>query len=226
MSAWTASANGRAPGSAGARPFGRRPFDQADRLAAVLRRLAVAADPGIGPVRGQLLALRDVVRPGIARDHAIGLPHHIELAVFLDLADQHGLAQVMVGVHDRDAAGQVLDLLADHRLAGGIDVGGAGLLDRLHPHVEADVVRLHRIVGDPAVVLDEVVPVVDECRVLGRVDRHEVVPGGEMADQVRGVDARELLLADPERDHWQVDGVDALVREFLVEGHIGSCPAR
>ena len=34
------------------------------------------------------------------------------------------------------------------------------------------------------------------------------------------------LLADPERDHWQVDGVDALVREFLVEGHIRYCPAR
>ena len=30
-------------------------------------------------------------------DQVIGLPHHVELAVGLDLADQHRLGDVMVG---------------------------------------------------------------------------------------------------------------------------------
>ena len=38
---------------------------------------------------------------------------------------------------------------------------------------------------------------------------------------MRGVDAGELLLADRERDRRQVRGVDALVRQLLVERHVG-----
>ena len=36
------------------------------------------------------------------------------------------------------------------------------LLDRLHPHLEADIGRFHRVVGDAVLVLDEGVPLLDE----------------------------------------------------------------
>ena len=56
---------------------------------------------------------------------------------------------------------------ADDRVDHRVGIGGAGLLDRLHPHVEADVVRFHRVVGGALVVLGEGVPLLDERLVLG-----------------------------------------------------------
>ena len=55
----------------------------------------------------------------------------------------------------------------------------------------------------------------------GRLDRLEVVPGGEMADQRLGIDAGELFLADRERHDRDVLGADAQVAELLVERHVG-----
>ena len=127
----------------------------------------------------------------------------------------------MVDVHHRHAAGQVRHLLAVHRLTHRVDLGGAGLLDRLGPHLEADVGGLHGIVGHPLVVLDESVPFLDELVIGVRLDAHEVVPSGEMADQRAGVEAGQLLLADGEGDHRDLLGLDALVTELLVEGNVG-----
>ena len=135
----------------------------------------------------------------------------------LDLADHHRLRQVMVGVHDRDEAARRLHLLAVHRLPHRVDIGGAGLLDRLRPHLEADVVRLHRVVGHALGVLDEVVPLLDEGVVRRVLHRLEVVPGGEMADQVLGVDAGQLFLADREGDDRDVGRLDAGIGQLLVE---------
>jgi hypothetical protein len=90
-----------------------------------------------------------------------------------------------------------------------VDVGGPGLLDRLRPHVEADVVRFHRVVGDALRILDEDMPLLDEILVLRRIDAHEVVPGGEMADQRLGVDAGELFFFDRKGHHGDVPGIDA-----------------
>ena len=55
----------------------------------------------------------------------------------------------------------------------------------------------------------------------GRVDRLEVVPRREMADERLGVEAGELFLADRERDDRNVGRLDALVAELLVERHVG-----
>jgi hypothetical protein len=58
--------------------------------------------------------------------------------------------------------------------------------------------------------------------VVGRVlDRHEVVPGGQVAHQRLGVDAAQLFLTHREGDHRHVGGLQALVAQFLVEGHVG-----
>ena len=83
------------------------------------------------------------------------------------------------------------------------------------------IVGFHRVVGDALVVLGELLPVGDELLVLGRIDRLEVVPGGEVADQRRGVETGQFFLADREGDDRDVFGLDALVAEFLVERHVG-----
>ena len=102
-----------------------------------------------------------------------------------------------------------------------LDVGRAGLLHRLHPQVEADVVRFHRIVGRALRVLDVGLPLLDERLVRRRADALEVVPGRQVADERLGVEARELLFADREGDDRDVLGRDLLVAELLVERHVG-----
>ena len=127
----------------------------------------------------------------------------------------------MVDVHHRRAAGQVRHRLAVHRLAHRVDVGRAGLLDRLGPHLEADVGGFHRVVGHALGVADEGVPLLDEGVIGIGLDAHEVVPGRQMADQGPGVEAGQLLLADGEGDDRDLLGGDALVAQLLVEGDVG-----
>ena len=127
----------------------------------------------------------------------------------------------MVLVHHRGAAGEVGGFHADHRLGDLIGVGGLGFLYRFHPHIEADIGGFHRVVGDTVVAADVIVPLLDELVVLRRVDTLEVIPGGQVADQRRGVDAGQFLFAHGERDHRNVGGVHALVGEFFIERHVG-----
>ena len=75
---------------------------------------------------------------------------------------------------------------------------GTGLLHGLNPHIEANIVSFHGIVGNPAVVADEGVPFVDKGGICRRADALEVVPGGQMANQWARVEARKLFLANRE----------------------------
>src|SRR6202035_3990149 len=59
------------------------------------------------PVADQVLGTLEFLRPCIAGNQARGLPHHVELAIALDLADEHRLGDVMVGKHLGVAAGQI-----------------------------------------------------------------------------------------------------------------------
>ena len=77
----------------------------------------------------------------------------VELAVGAHFADEDGLGDVMVRQHFRDTAGQVRRVDAGQRVDHLVGIGGAGLLDRLHPHGEADDMRFHRIVGHALRVL-------------------------------------------------------------------------
>ena len=95
-------------------------------------------------------------------------------------------------------------LMPDERVDDLVRVRRAGLLDRLHPHIEADHMRFHRIVRDALVVLGEGAPLLDEFGVVRRLDALEVVPGREVSDERRGIDAREFLFADRERDDRDV----------------------
>src|SRR6202011_3361668 len=98
------------------------------------------------PVADQVLGALELLRPCIAGHQARGLPHHVELAVALDLADEHRLGDVVVRQHLRRATGQVRRLGARESIDHLVRIGRLHFLDRLHPHVEADVVRFHRIV--------------------------------------------------------------------------------
>src|SRR5258706_852522 len=86
--------------------------------------------------------------PRLALDRTRRLPDHVELAVGLHFADEHRLVQVVVLlVHLRGNARGRLEGLAGHRRAHLGDVEALRLLGRLLPHVDADVGRLHRVVG-------------------------------------------------------------------------------
>src|SRR5262245_49364093 len=130
------------------------------------------------PVADQVLGALELLRPGVAGDEARGLPHHVELAVGLDLADEHRLGDMVVGQHLRGAAGQVLGFDARESVDHLVRIGRLHLLDRLHPHVESDDVRFHRIVGHALRILGVGLPGLDELLVLRRLDRLEVVFGG------------------------------------------------
>src|SRR6185437_6562968 len=68
------------------------------------------------PVADQILGGRDVRRPSRTRHELLRLPHHVELAVRPDLADEHRLGDVMVRQQRGHAARQVRRLGAGKRL--------------------------------------------------------------------------------------------------------------
>src|SRR5260221_5789818 len=101
-----------------------------------------------------LVVARDERAPGLGLDRARRLPDDVELAVGRDLADEHRLVQVVVfRVHRRDEPSRRLEGLPGH---GGDDLVGVEalrLLDRLLPHVHADVRGFHRVVGERLVLV-------------------------------------------------------------------------
>ena len=87
--------------------------------------------------------------------------------------------------------------------------------------LEADHVRFHRIVEVRFGFLVYACHFLMNSVLAGLFDAHEVVPGGEMADQRLGVDAGELFFTHREGHDRNVFGRDLLVAELLVERHVG-----
>jgi hypothetical protein len=66
-------------------------------------------------------------------------------------------------------------------------------------------------------------PFLNELLIALVLDRLEVVPGGEVAEQRLGVDAGKLFFADREGDDRNVGRLDALVaRVTRIEGTVSS----
>src|SRR5690606_3751844 len=130
--------------------------------------VVVAAHERRRPVGHDVLRARQVVRPRVADDGARRLPYDLELTVLLDLADEDGFRDVVIRHHRRDAAGEIRHGHADDRLLHRGGIRRPGLLDGFDPHVESDVVRLHRIVRHALAIADERVPLLDELVVLFR----------------------------------------------------------
>src|SRR3990172_5888201 len=174
-----------------------------------------------------LVVAGDERAPRLGLDRALGLPHHVELAVSLHFADEHRLVQVVVLlVHlGHDARGR-LEGLAVGGDAHLVHVEALRLLDRLLPHVHADVRGFHRVVGERLAGVGELLrlgvggPLLLPRVVLGVLPRHEVVPRREVADQRLGIEAAPLLLRDLGSDHRHVGRLQPLVAQLLVEGHV------
>ncbi|MCY1236383.1 hypothetical protein D9M72_490360 [compost metagenome] len=128
---------------------------------------------------------------------------------------------MVVRHHRRIAAREVRHGDADHRVENGVGISGACLLDGLQPHVEADIMRFHRVVGHALVVLGIGLPGLDELGIGRRVDRLEIVPCRQMPDKRSGIEAGEFLFANREGDDRDILSLHALVRQFLVEGYVG-----
>ena len=64
-------------------------------------------------------------------------------------------------------------------------------------------------------------PLLDEGVVGGVLDRHEVVPCGQVSNQRLGVHATQLLFTHRESHHRNVFGFQARIAELFVERHIG-----
>src|SRR5882672_5322329 len=191
-----------------------------------LRLGLISRDVGPRPVGDLLLGILDELAPGLGADETLRAPHFLELAVGEDLADDDRLLQVVVLLVHLHPAARGQEVLARDGLADGVHVGGARLLARLPPDVDPDIGGLHRIVGDAlraagqAVLLAVRLERLHERLVLGRVDRLEVVPRGQVADQRRRVHAAELVLGDRERDDRALLRRQALVGELFVERHV------
>src|SRR5439155_1566307 len=116
--------------------------------------------------------------------------------------------------------------LAVDGLADGVDVEGRGLLDGLLPDVDAEVARLHRVVGHAlaaagqTLLLRVLLERVHELLVVRVLDGLEVVPRREVADQGGGVHAAQLVLGHAVRHDRRVLAAQPLVGELLVEGHV------
>src|SRR5208283_5162229 len=89
-------------------------FPRVDVTPALLRGAAALLGYGIvvaalerNPIANEIFRSGQVSRPSGAGDQALGLPHHVELAVGANFADEDRLGDVMVRQQLRDAAGQV-----------------------------------------------------------------------------------------------------------------------
>jgi len=105
----------------------------------------------------------------------------------------------------------------DLRQAPRIDVGCAGLADRLRPQPEADEGRLHRVICGRVPLFVEIRPHLDECVVFCRLDGLEVVPRRHVPGELPEVHAAQFTFADGERHERHFAGVDLLLDQFGVQ---------
>src|SRR6188508_1794668 len=100
----------------------------------------------INPV-ATLLWIR-VLAPGFRFDQSFGPVNDLELAVLENFTDQHRLMRVLIGFIHHDLAAWRQELLPIDRLTHLVDFNGTSLLNRLLPHIDAEICGLDRIVGD------------------------------------------------------------------------------
>ena len=111
-----------------------------------------------------ILTGRQIVGPGIAgnQGRGRGFPNDVELAVRFDFTDEHRFCDVVVRQKRGSSSRQVWSCRARKRRKHLFNIDRSSLRDRLHPHIEANVVRFHGVVGGSLRILDVGVPLVDE----------------------------------------------------------------
>ena len=188
---------------------------------AVIRgsELVLFALGGVGPVASETLGAGLELVPGLRSHRTIGGFEDLELTVSSDLADAHGLGQVVVGHHLHRTLRRV-ELDADQGLTHLVVVEAVGLLDSLLPQVNHVVGRLLRV-SDLAVGAVLGLEVCGELLGCRGVDRHHVVPSAVMALKELRADGADLLFRDGIAHHVvAVIGGDAGVLDLLEEGDV------
>ena len=127
---------------------------------------------------------------------------------------------MVVWQHHGGAAGQVREFLPVHLGAHGINLGGACLGGGVHPHVKADIVGFHRVVGD-TLFAHGGFPCFHKLRVHIRVGGLEVVPCREVAHEVGGVQTGQLFFTHGEGHNRNVIRRDASRRQLFVKPNVG-----
>ena len=126
---------------------------------------------------------------------------------------------MVVRQHDGRTSGQVRELLPVHRGPHRIDVGGAGGFNRVHPHVEANIMRFHRVVGH-TIFAHALFPRGNPLGIGLGIGGLEIVPGSQVSDEVRRVETGKLFFPDREGHDRNVIRRDTGRRQFLVEADI------
>ena len=133
----------------------------------------------------------------------------------------------MIGlVHHQFHATRRHEGLTCHGDANLVDFNRFRFLDCLLPHVQADVGGFHRIIGHDRVSVGDLVlhrPLfvhLHEGIVLRCLDAHEVVPGGQVANQRLGVDAAQFFFAHREGNDRHIGRLETCVTQLFVERHV------
>ena len=188
---------------------------------AVIRgsELVLLALGGVGPVASETLGAGLELVPGLRSHRTIGGFEDLELTIRGDLADAHGLGEVVVGHHLHRSLRRV-ELDADQGLTHLVVVEAVGLLDSLLPQVDHVVGRLLRV-SDLAVGAVLGLEVCSELLGCRGVDRHHVVPSAVVALKELRADGADLLFRDGIAHHVvAVIGGDAGVLDLLEEGDV------
>mmetsp|Transcript_27187 Transcript_27187/g.49637 ORF Transcript_27187/g.49637 Transcript_27187/m.49637 type:complete len:545 (+) Transcript_27187:1301-2935(+) len=172
----------------------------------------------IFPIRHQHRGFRQEVCPRIAR-HLSGLGDDVKLTVFLNFANQNWLRQVMVWQHHGGTTGQVREFLTVHLGPHRIHLGGASFGGGVQPHVKADEMCFHWIVGHTRVTHGGF-PCFHKFRVHVGIRRLEVVPCREVTHEVGSVQPSQLFFANRERHNRNVVRRNASRRQFFVEADV------
>ena len=131
----------------------------------------------------------------------------------------------MVLLVDLVIADRAVDRQAFQRLQNRFDVRTAGLLDGLGPQLDVNVGVHHRVIGhallfgDAALFTPRLVRL-HPLEVLRGLQRHVVVPRSQVAGQGLDVQGLQFHLGKAERNDRAGVGGDALVGQFLEEGHV------
>ena len=110
----------------------------------------------------------------------------IELTIRLNLTDKNWLCQVMIWQHLGKTAGQVREGQAIHVLADRVDIGCAGLCGSLDPHVEANIMCFHWVIGY-ALASHFLFPGLDESIIGFALRGLKVIPRCQVTDKIRSV---------------------------------------
>ena len=126
---------------------------------------------------------------------------------------------MVVWQHDSRSARQVREFLTVHCRANRIHVSRTGFGHRVHPHVEADVVSFHWVIGH-ALFTRKGFPSFDKAFVGFAFSRLEIVPGCQMANKVRCVEARKLFFTNRESNNRNVVCRNTSSRQFFVKADV------